>query len=134
MTTNNSNVIPVVTKDHNGALRASVYANKTGIVLRTEALEYDTGLAVKLMVGEVNQGDFVVRSVRAGKRRKIEVLAGVVPVELARQVPGFADVHDNKFVDEGGNTARTEFGTGDCIVLDNGDNVAEMAGAVRIEA
>ncbi len=144
MTQSNSNtVLPVVTMDHFGALRSAIFASRPGLV-KTEPLQHDTGRAVKATISGVGEGDFVVRSVKAGPRRTFHILAGAVPAVVARDIPGFASIVDNHFivpasaVSESGEVAmaglkaRTEFGAGDVIALEDGDSVVDFAGAVRV--
>lgn len=138
-----STIIPVITNDHNGKLLSSIFASREGLVA-TEPLEHETGKAVKATIAGVGEGDFVVRSVRAGKRRSLSILAGAVPAAVAENIPGFASIVDNRFhltadaIERNGDVmtesleARTMFQTGDVIVLEDGDEVAEMVGAVRV--
>lgn len=130
MNSNSKNVFPVVLKDANGRLRSDIFASREGLVV-TSPLEFETGIAVKAVVNGLGAGDFVVRSVRAGKIRKVEVLAGEVPVESARLIPGFADIDENH---QDGTEARTAFRTGSFIVIADGETVAQMPGAVRVAA
>lgn len=126
----NNNVFPVVLKDANGRLRSDIFASRDGLVT-AEPIEFETGIAVKAIVNGLGDNDFVVRSVRAGKFRKVEVLAGIVPVESARQILGYADIDENHM---DGTEVRTAFRPGSFIVIAEGDAVAQMPGAVRVAA
>lgn len=145
MTQSNNNriVVPVVTKEGAGALASTIFASRPGLVA-TEPLEYEGGVAVKAIIAGLTEGDFVVRSVKAGKRRSFQVLAGEVPAALAASQTGFANIVDNQFVvpaeavtESGevamaGLAARTVFGAGDVIVLTEGELPADFAGAHRV--
>jgi hypothetical protein len=143
MTQFNKTIVPVITKDHDGRLLSAIFASREGLVT-TEPLQHDTGKAVKATISGLGAGDFVVRSVQAGKRRSFHVLAGAVPAAVAHRIPGFASIVDNRFhvesdaVTRDGSVmtddlkARDMFGVGDTIVLEDGGNLAEMDGAVRV--
>ncbi len=135
--------IPVITSDHGGKLVSALFASRETIV-STTPVEHETGKAVMARIGGLGEGDFVVRSTRSGNRRSFHVLAGAVPAVIARNIPGFASIVDNRFIitDEAvlpngdvntdGLEARTMFNAGDVIVLEDGDKLAEMVGAVRV--
>jgi hypothetical protein len=131
----NSQVIPVVIKDACGALRSRIFASRDGLV-RIQPLEHDTGIAVKAVIADnaLSPSDYVVRSVRAGSRRKLEVLAGALPFGVASALPEFRDIDENnffQFADEA-LAARTEFGAGQSVVLADGNTVVEIEGAVSV--
>jgi hypothetical protein len=135
--------IPVITSDHGGKLVSALFASREAIV-NTTPVEHETGKAVMATINGLGEGDFVVRSTRSGKRRSFHVLAGAVPAVVAKDIPGFASIVDNRFiitddavlpngdVNTDGLKARTMFGEGEVIVLDDGDHLAEMVGAVRV--
>jgi hypothetical protein len=79
-----TNATQVVLKDANGALRSRIIASRDGLVTVSPVDDFIEGRAVKAVVGELGESDFVVRVVRNGNRRKVEVIAGIVPfcVEL----------------------------------------------------
>ena len=81
-----ANATQVVLKDANGALRSRIIASRDGIVTVSPIDEFTQGRAVNAVVGELEVSDFVVRVVRAGNRRKVEVIAGVVPFCIERKL------------------------------------------------
>lgn len=135
--------IPVITSDHGGKLVSALFASRETIV-STTPVEHETGKAVMARIGGLGEGDFVVRSTRSGNRRSFHVLAGAVPAVIARNIPGFASIVDNRFiitddavlpngdVNTDGLEARTMFNAGDVIVLEDGTQLAELVGAVRV--
>ncbi len=148
---------PVVTSDANGKLRSELFASRPDLVTRVKPLDYEAdrqadprqqpdlrGTVVKVTIsGELQSGDFVVRSVVNGNRRKFEVLAGVVPVALLAQCP-VADIAENKYFDWKNVVADDSYtptcpidaftagSKTDVIYLDGGDSVVPFPGAVRI--
>lgn len=89
-----SNVQTVVLKDVDGGLRARVIASRAGLV-SLEAVEpgsFPEGRAVKLVVGELAADDFVVRVVCAGSRRKVELVAGTLPVGLDSELESLPQI------------------------------------------
>ena len=135
--------IPVITSDHGGKLASALFASRESIV-KTTPIEHETGKAVIASISDVRDGDFVVRSIRSGNRRSFHVLAGAVPAAIAQNIPGFASIVDNRFiitddavlpngdVKTDSLDARSMFYTGDVIVLEDGDQLAEMVDAVRV--
>lgn len=114
--------------DHGNALEAKIYASRPGIATVTKIPDHVEGVAVKVtVIGELGEGDYVVRSVRAGTKypaRKMEVLFGVVPASVASNIEGFkSDVSENR---------RSAFEAGSCIWLCTGNEVASIANAVRV--
>lgn len=111
--------------DHGNALEAKIYASRPGIATVTKIPDHVEGVAVKVTVsGELGEDDYVVRSVRAGRGRKMEVLFGVVPASVATTIEGFnSDVSENR---------RSAFEAGSYIWLRTGDEVASIANAVRL--
>jgi len=122
MTQTSKTLVPVVTSDHDGALVSRIFASRPGLVT-TEPREHETGRAVMASIAGLEQGDFVVRSVRAGKRRSIQVLAGSVPADFAMRIAGFDDIEDNRL---------PAFDKGNVIVLTNGDDLVELHSAVLV--
>ena len=123
----NTNVISVVLKDANGRLRSGIFASRADLV-QTSPTEHETGIAVKATIGQMNEGDFVVRSVKSGKFRKMVVLAGQVPVEIARSIDGYAATDENEM---NGDQPRATFRMGDFIVLTEGQTVVPFPAAVQ---
>lgn len=135
--------VPVVTFDHDGALVSGIFASRQGLV-NTAKLDHETGKACLATIVGLEPGDYVLRSVRSGKRRSIQVLAGSVSVAMARTFPGFAPIVDNQCivpahavsdcgqVDEAKLQERAQFTVGDVIVLTDGDALSEIAGAIRV--
>ncbi len=121
--------IPVVITDHNGKLCSQILASSRGLA-RINDVEHDTGTAVQLVVGDLADSDFIVRSVWANQRRKMVVLAGQVSVEAARLIPGYVSDDENE-LDHG--NPRQAFHEGDFIVLCNGHQVADFPGTVVLK-
>lgn len=62
-----------------GNLRSMVFASRPGIATFTKVDDCVEGHAVKVVAEGLTEGDYVVRSVRAGNRRFIQLLAGTMP-------------------------------------------------------
>ncbi len=62
-----------------GNLRSIVFASRPGIATFTKVDECVEGQAVKVVAEGLTEADYVVRSVRAGNRRFILLLAGKMP-------------------------------------------------------
>ncbi len=141
--TQDKTTFAVVTKDHMGALRSTIFVSRQSLVANVEPMLDDAErTGSKVTINPLQPGDFVVRSVRNGRRRKFEVLAGAVPVALVAQLPEFADLDENRFIvpasavsEEGvvataGLAVRQQFD--DVVVLTDGAEVVEMPGATRV--
>lgn len=62
-----------------GTLRSIVFASRPGIATATKVDDCFEGHAVKVVAEGLAEGDYVVRSVRAGNRRFVQILAGTMP-------------------------------------------------------
>ncbi|MBK8219515.1 MAG: hypothetical protein IPK73_00705 [Candidatus Obscuribacter sp.] len=71
----NKNVRVVVLSDCGGALTAKIFASRENLVELSKVDDCYPMQAVKLVFGELAPGDFIVRSVLAGRRRKVEIIA-----------------------------------------------------------
>lgn len=148
--TQDKTTFAVVTRDHMGALRSAVFVSHADMIANVEPMPNegdDRTTGIKLTVKQVMPGQFVVRSVLNGRRRKLEVLAGAVPAALVAPMTEFADIEDNRLVvpasavsEEGvvaveGLAVREQFAAGlvnDVVVLKDGATLVEMPGAIRV--
>lgn len=106
-------------------LVASVFATRDGIASATKVDDFTDGYAVKVTANDqLQDGDFVVRSVRAGSRRKLEVLFGVVQASVVRALPEFASIEENE---------KESFAEGDIIWLTDGNELVNVT-AVTLAA
>lgn len=102
-------------------LVASVFATRDGIASATKVEDFTDGYAVKVNANDLKDGDFVVRSVRAGSRRKLEVLAGVVAASVVSALPEFASIEEND---------KESFAEGDIIWLTDGNELVNVTDTV----
>ncbi|MDZ4836300.1 MAG: hypothetical protein SGJ27_21175 [Candidatus Melainabacteria bacterium] len=154
------NTFTIVTNDLNGTLRSTIFASRALLVANVEPMPYEAdvtadhrnqtakrGSALKVTLQDFQDGDFVVRSVVNGSRRKFEILQGAVPASLVAQLPEFADIAENHFIvpasavsEEGlvetnGLEQRAQFASGvinDIVVLTDGQALVDFPGAVRV--
>ena len=70
-------VVSVVLADAEGSLRSIIFASREGLAVATKVDDAYPQQAVKVTINHdaIAPGDFVVRSVIAGSRRKLEILA-----------------------------------------------------------
>jgi hypothetical protein len=108
-------------------LVASVFATRDGIASASKVDDYTDGYAVKVTANDqLKDGDFVVRSVRYGSRRKLVVLFGRVDASVVRSLPEFDSAEEMN--------ARESFAEGDTIWMTDGNELVNVANAVTLAA
>ncbi|MBZ0187300.1 MAG: hypothetical protein K8F91_13720 [Candidatus Obscuribacterales bacterium] len=122
--TNSKSTLLSQSGSHGNALEAKIFASRPGICTVTKIPDHFEGVAVKVTTTDAfGDADFVVRSVRAGRGRKIEVLFGQVPAALATAIEGYQDLSENQC---------DRFEADSYIWLRSGNQVALLSDAVQV--